>query len=357
MRIKAIVMAGIACFLVAGYRAAASAAVHDGAGESRTVLEAALHTLHLAGGISAGEFSASNPGPATSGNETLLSNFLFELSSGNNGRPIGFTAAVGETSTPSLLSPPGTTADLDLEYGSLSWKPRPDMTIEAGLLKPDAGFEDAYTYNNANVILGALASQQPFNAYGIKLQYTAGGLHLEAAYYGKRLDDTEYTVNGTAADHAWESGIGTTIKDVSYRLYHYHIAGYRSLTGAVIEHTYKNVPLAVNIDWWRWDSALADQHGRRSAVGGAFYAVPGFGKFSLPVRLEYIDQGSSGIYVENPEAARIYTATLSPTYRFTKESYLRFETAFVRASHGFADKDGKTKDKRVYLAMELGYVF
>jgi len=113
-----------------------------------------LRELHVAGGMSAGEFYASNSGPDVSDNEIIVSNILFELSAEGNEHPIAFEAAVGETSTPSLLNPPETATDLDLEYASLSLTALPGTTIEAGLLKPDAGFEDTYTFNNANVVLG-----------------------------------------------------------------------------------------------------------------------------------------------------------------------------------------------------------
>ena len=383
MKKKFISMLSAGCFLLAGgglstasYAAAAgsdgsllplgakdSRPAADKSGKPLTLenggmaLESALQKMHIAGGVSAGEFYTSNPGLNTSGNEVLLSNFLFELSSGDNGLPIGFEAAVGETTTPSLLSTPDTTSTLRLEYASLSLNALADTSIEVGLLKPDAGFEDTYTYNNANVVLGVLASQQPYNAYGVKLKYAVNDINLSAAYYGKRLDESEYAVNGVSLGHAWEAGIGTTLNDVSYRLYHYHLARIKNLTGAVIEHTYKNIYFAVNVDWWQWNKAMANYYGRRSSIGGALYAVPDFGKFSLPVRVEYVDQGSSRMYLDDPETKRIYAATISPTYRFTKASYLRFESSYVHASKGFADKDGRTKDNRVYLAAEIGYLF
>ena len=206
-------------------------------------------------------------------------------------------------------------------------------------------------------MLGAVASQQPYNAYGVKLEYAVEDLNLNAAYYGKRLDASEYEVDGVTLGHAWEVGIGKTFNDVTYRLYHYHMAGIRNLTGAVIEHTYKNIYLALNVDWWQWDKARANYYGRRSSLGGAFYAVPCFGKFSVPIRLEYINQGNSKMYLDDPETKKIYAATISPTYKFREDSYLRLESSYVKASKGFADKDGQTKDSRVYLAAEIGYLF
>jgi hypothetical protein len=63
------------------------------------------------------------------------------------------------------------------------------------------------------------------------------------------------------------------------------------------------------------------------------------------------------MYLENPETNKIYAATITPTYRFTHESYIRFESSYAQASKGFTDKDGETKDNRLSLAAELGYLF
>ncbi len=125
--------------------------------------------LDIAGGISAGSFYTSNAGPGTSDNEFLLSNFLVEISRKDKTSPVGFTAAVGETSTPSILSTPGTTNSIDIEYASLNLTPVTGLTAEVGLLQPNAGFESSYTYNNHNTFLGALASQHPYKAYGGRL--------------------------------------------------------------------------------------------------------------------------------------------------------------------------------------------
>lgn len=320
-------------------------------------LQSALSGLQVSGGISAGSFYASNPGKDVSDNEFLLSNFLVQLSSTDNGLPVGFTGAFGETSTPSVLSVPENNTDMDIEYASLTVTPAADIHLEVGLLQPNAGFENTYTYNNVNAILGALASQQPYNAYGARLDYETHGLQFCAGYYKDRRDRNEYGENGYSPGDSWELGVVGAALGNKFSLYHYHLEGQRNLTGMVVERTIKNVDFAVNIDYWVRDTTMNGAFGSRSALGGAFYIVPHFGRFSLPVRLEYIDQGKSRIYIDNADAKHIYAATISPTFRFCDSAYIRAETAYVNADNAFADKDGNSKNNRICLAAEVGYIF
>ena len=317
-----------------------------------------LQGLSVAGGVSAGEFYLSHSGPESADDQLLLSNLLLEISNDSQQPPIGFTIAAGETSTPSLLGVPDNANDLDIEYAYLSVRPHEGTTIEAGLLQPDSGYEASYTYDNHNLILGAVASQQPYNAYGARLRQELGPLSLSAAYFNERLDDTEYAPDGgSAPDRSWEVVLGGTLAGWDYSLYHYHLAGRRNLTGAVIEQQGDRLLVAFDLDYWHWEQGEAPNGGRRYATGGALYLVPRFGEFFLPLRLEYIDQGTSGVYLEAAEAKTITTVTLSPTYNLTEQAYLRAEAAYVHAREGFAKDDGTPKDDRLALAMEVGYRF
>jgi Putative beta-barrel porin-2, OmpL-like. bbp2 len=111
------------------------------------------------------------------------------------------------------------------------------------------------------------------------------------------------------------------------------------------------------VDYWRWDGSLRSAHGNDDSIGGAVYVVPHFGKFSLPLRLEYIDQGESQIYLDSVDAKQIYTATVSPTYHILDNAYVRADLGYVHAEDGFTDKDGNTKSGRVCIAAEIGYTF
>jgi hypothetical protein len=331
-------------------------AVKNGKNADKT-LQSVLSGLEITGGISAGIFYTSNPGEDASDNEFLLSNLLVEISQKDKSSPVGFMAAIGQTSTPSILGSPENTNSLDIEYASLTLTPVTGLTAEVGLLQPNAGYENSYTFNNVNTFLGALASQQPYNAYGGRLGYDIGGFHLCAGYYKNRLDDEEYETNGSTANESWELGASGKVLDSDVSLYHYHLESLRSLTGGVIQHSIGNVDLAFDLDYWRWEGDMRSAHGDDDSIGGAFYIVPRFGKFSVPLRLEYIDQGKSGIYLDSEDAKQIYAATLSPTYHLLDNAYVRADLGYVKADDGFIDKDGKVKSDRVCLAAEIGYTF
>jgi hypothetical protein len=330
-----------------------SAFADDSNPADNKALHSELSAIKVTGGISAGYFYASNPGEEASESEFLLSNFLVEISSADETLPIGFVGAFGQTSTPSLLGTPEKNEDFDIEHAALTLKLLSNMNLEMGLLQPNSGFECTYTFNNKNIILGAVASQQPYNAYGARASYDVSGLSFWSGYYKGRLDEEEYT----SPDYTWEIGFNGSIADNDFSVYNYHIAGQRNLTGAVIERTIKNIDLAFNIDYWTWDDEVKNLYVSKSSIGGAIYICPNFGSLSIPVRLEYINQDQSQIYIENPDTKHIYTATVSPTYHFNENTYLRTESAYVKANGCFTTKEGQKKNNRINLALELGFLF
>ncbi len=320
-------------------------------------MQSLLSGLNFSGGISAGTFYTSHPGEGNSDNEWMVSNLLLEVSSKDQNNLVGFTAAIGETSTPTILDSPGTTNSIDIEYASVDLHPIEGLTIAVGLLQPNAGYESSYTYNNKNAFLGAVASQQPYNAYGAQIGYEYKEIEVKGGYYKDRLADDEYADDGHSPDESWELGVSGTVMDTSLSIYLYHIDNQRNLTGAVIERAIGSVNFGFNLDYWRWEGSLADLHRDDSALGGAFYVIPHFGDFSLPLRIEYIDQGKSAFYLDNENTHKIYAVTLSPTYHFSSNAYVRADFAYVRADDGFTDSDGNLKNDRVCFAAEIGYTF
>jgi hypothetical protein len=326
--------------------------------EKTLPLQSVIAGLDITGGISAGYFYTSNAGQDTSESDFLLSNVLVEISRQDKTAPLGFSAAFGETSTPSLLCTPENTNSVDIEYASLTLAPVTGLSLEAGLLQPNAGYENTYTYDNNNTFLGALASQQPYNAYGARLGYEFDGLQLCAGYFKSRLDDKEYVTDESEPNESWELGVSAELFDTKLSLYHYNLESLRNLTGMVVEHTIHDIDIGFNLDYWVWDGSMKSAHDSDSSIGAAVYIVPKFGQhFSIPVRLEYIDQGKSGIYLDSVKATQIYAVTLSPTYHFCENAFIRADFGYVKADDGFADNDGDEKSDRICLAAEMGYVF
>jgi hypothetical protein len=349
---KGIIMFGIVSLLLFNTNAVLASEDDSDHADNKT-FQSILSAVKLTGGISAGYFYASNPGEDASDDAFLLSNLLVEISSADETLPMGFIGAFGETSTPSILCTPENNADFKIEHASVTLKPITDLNLEMGLLQPNAGFENTYTFNNKNIILGAVASQQPYNAYGARIGYDRNGLFLWGGYYKDRLDEEEYN----SPDYAWEIGVSGSVAENDFSIYNYHIDGYRNLFGAVIERTIKDVDLALNIDYWSWDDQMESLYGSKSSIGGAIYICPNLGNFSIPVRIEYIDQDEIQIYIEIPDTKHIFAATISPTWHFNENIYVRTEAAYIKADGAFADKNGYIKDNRINLALELGFLF
>ncbi len=335
---------------------AGTSGVADAAGDGGQVphdVQSVLSKLVLSGGISGGSFYTSNPGEDTPDSEFLLSNLLVEFSFEDEALPIEFMAAFGQTSTPSVIDAPENNKTLDIEYAGILLNPVDGLTLEVGLLGPNSGFEDTYTYANRNILLGAVASQQPYNAYGVKSGYETGGFSFWGGYYRDRLDKEEYN---SPAD-AWEIGIGGELAGNDIGFYHYHAGGFRHLTGMVIERTIKTMGVGLNIDYWAWDEAMEDLYDSDTAIGGAVYVCRRFGDVSIPLRFEYIQQDESEIFIENAGTDDIFTVVITPTCHFGENAYARAEASWVLADGGFEDEDGGSEDSNVGLAVEFGVTF
>ena len=74
-----------------------------------------------------------------------------------------------------------------------------------------------------------------------------------------------------------------------------------------------------------------------------------------PRRVEYLSDGTSGIYYGVDTA---YTLTVTPTYNYTENTFVRAEVSYVSSDNAvFADKDGLPEDTKTSFAVQAGYTF
>jgi hypothetical protein len=341
-------------------------------GEKKKVIKISspyLGNISITGGISGGYFINNNEGEEGKKDNFVLTNLLIDISSEMENGLLGFNVGLGGVTTPSVFdSPNDTIPDFHVEYAAMNLKPiksLPGLSFEVGLLQPDSGYECTYTFNNRNVTVGALASQQPYNAAGVRVNYAfSEDLRIWSGIFKYRLDDDEYRIEfddgygnvlsrSTQNSYSWEAGIADSIGGVGLSLYHYHLTGLRHLTGIAAEYTMNNLYMALNVDYWRWSSEMERYFEDHSSIGAALYLAPSFKKFSLPLRLEYIQQGKSKIYLPIQDAEDIYAATITPTYNFTDNVLIRTEVAYVHADNGFTDHKGKPKDDKFLFSSEV----
>ena len=325
-----------------------------------------LKDNHIGLGVSSGYFYSTNTGESNK-DKFMISNFLLSWDYTPQNIPVNLSTGMGGTSTPSLLDNPydsDSQPDIDIEYADFTVTPmdKTPLSVEMGLLQPNAGYEDTYTFNNKNITVGVLASQQPYNAYGLRVNYSLNdNLNLYVGYYKNRKDEDEYSVDFNNKNYkvknAWETGIAGSIEDIDYALYYYQLNNFRKLLGISFEKDFNNLYLAFDMDYWNWDTRLENYYGSKSSIGGSIYISPSFGKFEFPLRLEYIHQGESKIYIDSEKTKNIYSITLTPTYHFSDSIYLKLEGAYINAKDGFENNEGKIKDSRYYISSEIGVVF
>jgi hypothetical protein len=333
------------------------------------ILSPYLGNITITGGISGGYFTNNNEGEEGKKDNFVLTNLLIDISSEMKNGSLGFNVGLGGVTTPSVFdSPNDTIPDFRIEYAAMNLKPigsLQGLSFEVGLLQPDSGYECTYTFENRNVTVGALASQQPYNAAGVRANYAfTENFRIWSGIFKYRLEHDEYETEyddghgniinkNVQNSYSWEAGVNDNIVDVGLSFYHYHLTGLRHLTGIAAEYTIDNLYMALNVDYWRWSSEIERYFEDHSSIGAALYLTPSFKKFSLPLRLEYIQQGKSRIYLPSPDAESIYAATLTPTYNFTDNVLIRTEGVYVHADNGFSDHKGKPRDNKFLFSSEV----
>ena len=76
---------------------------------------------------------------------------------------------------------------------------------------------------------------------------------------------------------------------------------------------------------------------------------------TIPVRVEYISDGTSGLY-EGVDSG--YTFTVTPTYHYTENTFVRGELAYISASNDvFTKDDGSVTGTNTSFNVQAGVTF
>ncbi|EDP73948.1 outer membrane beta-barrel protein [Hydrogenivirga sp. 128-5-R1-1] len=300
--------------------------------------------IEMEGGVSAGYFYTSNIGSSNTDYFTV-SSFAVDLKA--EAKPIGFTAGFGASGQPDLLDatqPPS--PNFELEYGWVSIKPIEGLTLNAGLLTTNIGYELYHTYDNPNYTFGMVWYGQPFVYPGARATYTvAEGIDVYAEY------------NQDSGDAFAVGSIGS-IGNINYAVSYYDYAANKNLVDVVLSTNVSGIDIGVNADYQWYDDTAKTAGNDDSAYGVALYVIPSLSKtVSIPVRIEYINQGTSGIYAAGiGKNAKSFTIT--PTWKPTENTYLRAEFSYVSTDKkGFTDDKGNNKDSRTFAGVEAGFLF
>ena len=216
------------------------------------------------------------------------------------------------------------------------------VSVDAGVLTTNVGYELADTYSNPNITFGAIWNAQPFIYPGVRV--TVSPLENVNLY-------AEYNQESNSDNFA--VGALGELNDISFGLTYYDYRAYKNLIDVVLSYSIGMLDLGLNADYQWLDDSAKTPGQDDSAYGIALYLTPTFGRLSVPVRLEYFDEGTSGIYFDGADKG--YTATITPTFKPTENSFIRAEVAYVSTDKKVF-KNG-TKDNKTTFAVELGFTF
>ncbi len=309
-------------------------------------LTVANSDLKMTGAVTAGYFYATNEGAGKNNDYFTVSNFSVGLKSKDKGT-IGFVGYFGSNTWDGLLG--RTKNKFKVKYAWVSINPVKGLTVDAGLLTTNIGYELYHSYQNLNYTFGMVWNAQPVTYPGARATYSvAEGIDVYAEY---NQDSTFGQSDSVAV------GSLGSVGGIDYAVSYYDGNGTQNLIDVVLSYALAGMDVGVNLDYhWLDDSAKAPG-ADDTAYGVAVYLNPSLGQgVTVPVRLEYVNQGTSGIYGGIGESA--YSVTVTPTYKPTDNTYIRCELAYVSTdANAFSDDKGNPKDNKTFLGFEAGFLF
>lgn len=279
-----------------------------------------LLDLELSGGVSAAAFHLQHR-RGSDQNRVQLTDFMVELVSAEpQARQVGVTLGVGKMISRTVLgeslsepidSPAG------LQFGWVSIAPLAALSLDVGKLATNIGYEVRPSYANTAITLSGLWSAQPNFYPGIRANYTLkeNTVYVEAENY----------VRGKAT-RAWGAGWRGATGDVDYGFNYFNASGDRRIYDFVLTLPLGDIVAGFNVDYVRIERTfqLQDNHG----LGIGFYASGQVGGVELPVRIESLRDGNSGVYGLDYG----WTVTVTPTINLGQAGFARAELAYVYAS-------------------------
>jgi len=300
--------------------------------------------INLNGGMTGGYFYSTNTGSNTNDNYQV-SDFMVELS-GDATEGVGFVGAFGTMAGITVLDGGvGNSAyAYGFQYGWVTVAPVAGLTIDAGMLATNVGYEVTPSYANPHATISALWGGQPVYYPGVRVSYDMGDM----GFYAEVNDDALGT-----ASAAWAAGISGDAGGLGYAVSYYNYNGYKDLIDVIVSADLGGIPVAANFDYHMLENAPtpgADDN----AFGIALYASPSFGKVAVPVRVEYLSDGTSGVYGVDSAT----TLTITPTYNFSDNTFVRAELSMVSSDNKiFADDKGVAEDTKTSFALQAGFTF
>jgi hypothetical protein len=334
---------------------------------------------------------------------------------------IGFTAAFGSWEAPTVVASSTVvndnglvgnvkTTDFKPWLAFVTYKPVAGLSLDAGLLWTNFG-ERPVTILNPHITRGVLFTANPVLLEGARATYDAG---VAKVYVGAGKAGGDYQLMGPVYKNVVyggndkysnyiEAGITSNLKQfglpVDVGLHTYNENGNRDIYAATVGGDLGIVSLGLEVDYFKADDGLkkawndylrnlpgnllpANYSASTNAWGAALCAnVKPVAGVQVPVRIEYADNKDTILIPAiaaaslNPitvgttkylAAKKVWTFTITPTYNPTKNTFLRAEISYAKASgdafngksgYLFVNDKGEAKTSRTTGAVELGFLF
>jgi len=324
--------------------------------------------ITVSGGATAGYFRTTNIG-AKDVDDYEVSDFLVELSTPSDGA-VGVTAAFGHLGQNSVweggvpANHGGAENNVDLQYGYLTVPAGAGVTVDAGILATMIGYEVAPSYANANILLGGVWYAQPVYYKGVRATWAGNGFNV----FAEANDDP--SVGGKSAVVGVNGSAGGINYAVSYdNGFKSYSTSSKDILDIIVSGTFGGIDAALNLDYQKLDTTpTVPANADDSAYGLALYATfPVSQMVTIPVRFEYLSDGTSQIYSSGIYTAptppkygidSAYTFTVTPTYHYTENTFVRGEVAYVSASNDvFLDDKGAPQGSNTSIALQAGVTF
>jgi len=363
--------------------------------------------IAMFGGVSA-SYNAQNNDHAianhTPSDSFSVNNVIVGLTKPAQDGGIGFTAAFGSFEVPTVVATSkaindgnligyGKTTDFKPWLGYLTYKPIAGLTVDAGLLWTNFG-EKPITILNPHITRGVLFTANPVLLEGARVSYDAGvaKVYAGAGKAGKDQLFGPYYKGLNDYSNYIEAGVTSNLKQftglpIDVGLHTYNENGNRDIYALTIGGDLGIVFAGLEADYFKADSGLKNAWNNKTgkttssnAWGVALSAnVKPVANIQVPIRIEYADNKDTALIPvlsavpnitvngTNYDASKkVWTFTATPTYNPTKNTFLRAELSYAKASGSvdatksgylFANNKGEPKTSRTTGAVEIGFLF
>lgn len=254
-----------------------------------------------------------------------------------------------------------------------SYMPVENLTVDLGLLWHKFG-EAPVAILNPHVTRSVAFIAQPVAFNGARVSYDAGMAKFYVGYNdGTAVDDlTGGALPGILSfgeqadsEHAFEVGGCIKLADMVKVAVNYfdYDEGYDTINASIgvdiekfhakLEANFVSADNDNTVILYRPGEPVDDN----DAVTCALYlSHKCTDNFKVPLRIEYVDDNDSGIYLGYDG----WNVTLSPTYMPTKNSFIKLEGVYARDDNDvFADDEGVglQEDSRYAVIAEFGFLF